>query len=154
MGGIVISEISLPIKIAAVTLILACGFTGRMVWVYAVGSETSNINVSRIANAQANDTNSSSSGSEQTGITKPVEVTPSGSSVEELAVEDGSDTATVSQYGDVTTSADQYDDSTGSGDSNDLMNAGGPSSGYVPVMRDGSCPVEFPHIDSTGCYSR
>jgi len=154
MGGIVISEISLPIKIAAVTLILACGFTGRMAWVYAVGSETSNINVSRIANAQANDKNSSNSGSEQTGITKAVEVTTSGSSVAELAVEDGSDTATVSQYGDVTTSANQYDDSTGSEDSNDLMNAGGPSSGYVPVMRDGSCPVELPLINSTVCYSR
>ncbi len=148
-----ISEMSLPIKIAAVTLILACGFTGRMAWIYAVGSETSNVNVSRIASAQANDTNHSNSDSEQAVTTKAVEVTP-GSSVEKLAAEDGSDTATVSQYGDVATSADQYEDSTGSEDSNNLMDAGGPSSGYVPVMRDGSCPVEFPLIDSTGCHSR
>ncbi len=158
-----ISEISLPIKIAAVALILACGFTGRMAWVYAVGSETGNVNVSRVANAQADDTSSSSGSSEQTGVAKAVEVTQSGSSVDELAVEDGGvsatasryngDTATESQYGDDTTSADQYDDSTGSEDSNDLMNAGGPSSGYVPVMKDGSCPIEFPYMNSRGCYS-
>jgi hypothetical protein len=41
---------------------------------------------------------------------------------------------------------DQYD--------RDLFNAGGPSSGPVPLMPDGSCPAEYPVEQSGACYPR
>ena len=37
-------------------------------------------------------------------------------------------------------------------DDRDLFNAGGPSSGPVPLMPDGSCPVEFPVKQNEACY--
>jgi hypothetical protein len=40
---------------------------------------------------------------------------------------------------------DQYD--------RDLFNAGGPSTGPVPLMPDGSCPVEYPVEQNGACYS-
>jgi hypothetical protein len=39
---------------------------------------------------------------------------------------------------------DQYD--------RDLFNAGGPKSGPVPLMPDGSCPVEYPVKSNGACY--
>jgi hypothetical protein len=39
---------------------------------------------------------------------------------------------------------DQYD--------RDLFNAGGPSTGPVPLMPDGSCPVEYPVEQNGACY--
>ena len=36
----------------------------------------------------------------------------------------------------------------------DLFNSGGPSNGPVPLMPDGSCPVEFPVEQNGRCYSR
>jgi len=36
----------------------------------------------------------------------------------------------------------------------DLFDAGGPSSGPVPLMPDGSCPPEFPVEQSGACYPR
>jgi hypothetical protein len=40
---------------------------------------------------------------------------------------------------------DQYD--------RDLFNAGGPSSGPVPLMSDGGCPVEYPIQQNKACYA-
>jgi hypothetical protein len=34
----------------------------------------------------------------------------------------------------------------------ELFNAGGPSSGPVPLMPDGSCPVEYPVKQNGACY--
>lgn len=34
-----------------------------------------------------------------------------------------------------------------------LLNAGGPSAGPVPAMRDGECPEEFPIREGGGCYA-
>ena len=34
-----------------------------------------------------------------------------------------------------------------------LMNAGGPTSGPMPMMPNGSCPLEFPEIRDGACYS-
>jgi hypothetical protein len=33
-----------------------------------------------------------------------------------------------------------------------LMNAGGPANGPVPLMPDGSCPVEYPVKQDGACY--
>jgi len=46
---------------------------------------------------------------------------------------------------------DQYQQDTGKGQ---LMDAGGPSSGPVPLMPDGSCPAEFPVRQNEACYPR
>ncbi len=39
-------------------------------------------------------------------------------------------------------------------DSGTLMNAGGPTTGPVPMMPNGSCPREFPTVRDGACYSR
>ena len=33
-----------------------------------------------------------------------------------------------------------------------VLNSGGPKNGPVPVMRDGGCPVEYPHQRGDLCY--
>lgn len=38
-------------------------------------------------------------------------------------------------------------------DDGTLMNAGGPTTGPVPLMPGGSCPPEFPEVREDGCYS-
>jgi hypothetical protein len=55
------------------------------------------------------------------------------------------------QQDDAGAAQDQYQRDTGNGD---LMNAGGPSSGPVPVMPDGGCPREFPVERNGACYPR
>ena len=37
-------------------------------------------------------------------------------------------------------------------DSGTLMNAGGPTTGPMPLMPDGSCPGEFPTMEDGACY--
>jgi hypothetical protein len=54
------------------------------------------------------------------------------------------------QYDD-NAAQDQYQQDTGKGQ---LMDAGGPSSGPVPLMPDGSCPAEFPVRQDEACYPR
>lgn len=39
-------------------------------------------------------------------------------------------------------------------DSGTLMNAGGPTSGPVPMMPNGSCPTEFPEVRDGACYQQ
>jgi hypothetical protein len=57
-----------------------------------------------------------------------------------------SPTATSSPTGIIspTATADQ--------DDRDLFNAGGPSSGPVPLMPDGKCPAEYPLKQNGACY--
>jgi hypothetical protein len=38
-------------------------------------------------------------------------------------------------------------------DDNTLLTAGGPTTGPVPLMPGGGCPVEFPEVREGGCYS-
>jgi hypothetical protein len=59
--------------------------------------------------------------------------------------------ATRDQYDDNSAAQDQYQRDTGKGQ---LMDAGGPSSGPVPLMADGSCPAEFPVRQEEACYLR
>ncbi len=90
---------------------------------------------------------------------------PSGSPRDEDPVpvtnDDGSsgdqyDDTTQDQYDD--TSQQQYqtqDDDNASGsqyDGGTLMDAGGPLSGPVPAMPDGSCPPEFPKKQDGACF--
>lgn len=64
--------------------------------------------------------------------------------------EDGEDGSSEDQYGD------QY--ATDRDEDGELMEAGGPTEGPVPAMRDGSCPDEFPvgtagEDDELLCYA-
>jgi len=152
---------SLPIKVGIIVLILACGFTARVGWSYAVGGDdTGVIEVSRAANAEAqeveapmedrtsfaaNEDDGTSESSEDGNSSSDVEISPSGSA--------GGSASASDQYEDETGAANQYDDGAGSGDSDDLMEAGGPTSGPVPAMPDGGCPVEYPLPQATGCYA-
>jgi hypothetical protein len=54
------------------------------------------------------------------------------------------------QYDD-NAARDQYQQDTGKGQ---LMDAGGSSSGPVPLMPDGGCPAEFPVKQGEACYLR
>ena len=155
-------------KVGILVLVLACGFTARMGWSYAVGGDDSGrIEVSRIANAQEKESDTTSPGREQnsddvsTSSSKAsskdssgdVEISPSGSSSSGASSDDSSDdgtrsqSASGSQYEAATGDDAQYDDGDG------LMNAGGPDGGPVPEMPDGSCPVEFPVRGSGACYA-
>ncbi len=164
-----LAEASLPIKVGIIVLILACGFTARVGWSYAVGGDdTGVIEVSRAANAEAREVESStedrisSAASEDDGASEPsedgnssgdVEISPSGSAGGSSAGSSSRSASANDQYEDETGAANQYDDGSGNGDSDDLMDAGGPTSGPVPAMPDGGCPVEYPVPQTTGCYA-
>ncbi len=165
-----LAEVSLPIKVGIIVLILACGFTARVGWSYVVGGDdTGIIEVSRAANAEAQEAEVStkdrtssatveddgtSESSEDGNSSSDVEISPSGSAGGSSAGDSSSRSASANdQYEDETGAANQYDDGAGSGDSGDLMEAGGPTSGPVPAMSDGGCPVEYPVSQTTGCYA-
>jgi hypothetical protein len=58
--------------------------------------------------------------------------------------------ATTDQYA-ASAAADQYQQSTAA---SVLFDSGGPTSGAVPLMSDGSCPDEFPTQRNGACYAR
>ena|SRR5919205_640775 len=58
--------------------------------------------------------------------------------------------ATTDQYA-ASAAADQYQQSTAA---SVLFDSGGPTSGAVPLMSDGSCPDEFPVQRNGACYAR
>ncbi len=58
--------------------------------------------------------------------------------------------ATTDQYA-ASAAADQYQQSTAA---SVLFDSGGPTSGAVPLMSDGSCPDEFPAQRNGACYAR
>lgn len=170
-----LADVSLPIKVGIVVLILACGFTARVGWSYAVGGEdTSSIEVSRVANAKAGEaevstedrTSSASSGDDEASNSSTDSNSSSDVETSSLGSAGGSSpdssrsASANSQYDDGSGAADQYEedgsdngDSENGGSSGDLMNAGGPTSGPVPAMPDGECPVEYPVSQPTGCYA-
>jgi hypothetical protein len=57
--------------------------------------------------------------------------------------------ATKVQYDASAAAIDQYQQGVGS-----LFDSGGPTSGAVPLMPNGSCPAEFPTERNGACYSR
>lgn len=67
---------------------------------------------------------------------------------------DSSPTSSASPSSDASASpqADEQDDQSERRRDDDLMRSGGPADGPVPLMPDGSCPVEFPTIHNGLCY--
>lgn len=142
-----LSEISLPMKLGMLVLVLACGFTGRMGWSYAVGGEeTGSVKVSRVANTdEENYAMSQDSSLRESEISSPSDSRSTG-----VAREDSAKSTSAA--------GDQYDDEAGTAETqydneNNLMNAGGSTTGPVPKMPDGTCPVKFPVQQASGCYA-
>lgn len=143
----------MPMKVALILMILAFGFTARVAWAYldfgessgnisAASAEVAGEDAERVEFAQAD-------GSDGTDI----DVTDNDDQSTGSEDDGSDDSASDDQYDDA--SRDQYDD--GGDDGNgDLLEAGGsPASGGVPVplMPDGTCPVEFPIESAGGCYA-
>lgn len=136
----------MPMKVALILMILACGFTGRVAWAYLeFGDDSKEISAANAASAEVAQVElAQADTSDGSDITVNEEDSQSAGSEDDSA-DDG-------QYGDG--SQDQYDDE--KGNSGDLLEAGGsPVSrdGPVPLMPDGQCPVEFPNERPDGCYS-
>ena len=148
-------------RVGLLILVLACGFTARMGWSYAVGGEdSSTIGVSNVANAKASEAQNkaderataedevSTRETAADNSADEVEISPNPAADDDTARSANAEaTASDAQYADAgaTPTEDQYD--------GDLMNAGGPDAGPVPAMPDGACPVEFPILEAGACYA-
>jgi len=133
-----VSGLSFLVKVALICLVLACGFTSRVVWAYVdFGSPNGSLNA---AQAQSSDINLSAKDRTTTGT--------SGTSSDTQSTErtDSSQNASGDQYSNQSNAKDQYSGSA-------LMNAGGPETGPVPLMSNGTCPIEYPVEHKGSCYS-
>lgn len=131
------AELSLPVKVALIGMILACGFTGRVAWAYLdIGPGPKKIEYANAAESRES-TVLVAQADTSTGSTDDIDVTQ--------------DDAADSQYDDESGAGqDQYSELASE---SDLLQAGGPLDGPVPPMPNGECPIEFPVENSEGCYT-
>jgi hypothetical protein len=149
---------AVAIRLFIVALVLVSGFTLRMAWEDLANPSTP-------AFARTDQYDCASFGSQESAQVElerdpgdPSNLDPDedGQACEDYDYGvDGGTTASVSAAvndpGTTTASAavtDQYNKGTGT-----LFNAGGPTSGAVPLMPDGGCPAEFPIQREGACYS-
>jgi hypothetical protein len=143
---------SMAIRLAAVLLVLVAGFTLRVTWEQLTDSTAP-------ALAQQDQYDCASFGSQESAQAElerdpsdPNNLDPDndGTACEDYNYGGGGGTTTAAQdqYDD-SAAQDQYQRDLGFGD---LFDAGGPSSGPVPLMPDGSCPAEFPTKQNEACY--
>ncbi len=118
------------LKIAVIVLVLVAGFTSRLNWETLMHPSTP---------AAAQDT-STVSPSTTTSSVSPTTSSASPSS-----------TTTTTTSSSNSASANATQDQYGKGK---LFDSGGPADGPVPLMADGSCPVEYPVERSGACYPR
>jgi hypothetical protein len=146
-----VTDLGLPMKLALILMILACGFTARVAWAYLdFGEDPAKISAANAASAEVAQVELAQTDDSDDGSDITVSEDDGRSSGSE---DDDSDSADDTQYRDG--SQDQYDDDDGSGDG-DLLEAGGHPAGHdgpVPLMLDGKCPVEFPIERLDGCYT-
>ncbi|HET7478230.1 MAG TPA: hypothetical protein VFJ72_01815 [Rubrobacteraceae bacterium] len=135
---------STTIRVAAVLLVLAAGFTLRITWEQLANPSTP-------ALAQDDQFDCASFGSQESAQTEldrdpsdPSNLDPDGNGIACDNFNFGTDTGNSGGA-----AQDQYQQDTGNGD---LFNAGGPAAGPVPRMPDGDCPSEFPTPRSGACY--
>ncbi|MGH3086199.1 MAG: hypothetical protein ACRDSJ_02625 [Rubrobacteraceae bacterium] len=121
---------SWAVRLAAIALVLACGFVVRAGWehfgfgVYD-GIESAGVADAReFAQSDQYDNDDTSAGSQYNSVSGGQRETTERTVVEE-----------------------QYDNK------GSLLEAGGPSEGPVPLMPDGECPAEFPVNEGSGCYA-
>jgi hypothetical protein len=142
------------LRLFIVALVLASGFTLRVAWEELA-------NPTSPAVAQEDQYDCASFGSQESAQAElernpsdPSNLDPDndGQACEDYDYGAGGGASTASatsdQY-DVGAASDQYQQGTGS-----LFDAGGPTSGAVPLMPDGSCPAEFPTEQNGACYQR
>lgn len=139
------ADLGLPMKVALILMILACGFTARVAWAYLdFGEGSGEISAANAANAGSStasaDTDPVDVAQADTAQSSDIDVTDDQSTGSE------DDSASEDQYDDA--SRDQYDDEDG-----DLLEAGGSPNGPVPLMPDGECPPEFSVEQPDGCYA-
>lgn len=131
------------IRLAAVLLVLASGFTLRVTWEQLTNPSTPVL-------AQEDQYDCASFGSQESAQAEldrdrddPNNLDPDndGTACEnyDYGVDDGTGEA----------AQDQYRQDTGNGD---LFEAGGPAAGPVPRMPDGGCPPGFPDARDGACY--
>ena len=145
----------MALRLLVATLVLASGFTLRVAWEQLTDPTTP-------AMAQTDQYDCASFGSQQSAQAEldrdpsdPNNLDPDndGTACEDYdyGVGGGSATttnATRDQYAN-NAATDQYQQAT---PSTTPFNAGGPASGPVPLMPDGSCPPEFPTEENGACY--
>jgi hypothetical protein len=135
-----LESLSLPVKLALIALVLACGFTARVGWAHLdLGIWPGMPGASGIANAQEGDSAQTSNDDIDVGR------------------DDATNASTSAdvQYDDRTSADVQYEDqtdATAQGSSSPLLEAGGPQAGPVPQLPGGGCPPEFPVDASGACY--
>jgi hypothetical protein len=133
------------LRLFIVALVLASGFTLRVAW-----EELANPTAPALA--QEDQYDCASFGSQESAQAElernpsdPSNLDPDndGQACEDYDYGAGGGASTASP------TSDQYQQGTGS-----LFDAGGPTSGAVPLMPDGSCPAEFPTEQNGACYQR
>jgi hypothetical protein len=141
----------MSLRLLIVALVLASGFTLRMSWEELTHPD-------RPAQAQEDLYDCQSFGSQESAQaelernpTDPYGLDPDkdGQACEDYNYSNGSTASAATTSSPTATASpaavtDQYD--------RDLFVAGGPSSGPVPLMPDGSCPAEYPLERSGVCY--
>jgi hypothetical protein len=139
---------SRALSISVVVLVLAAGFVARITY-----EQTT-----RPALAQEDLYDCQSFGSQESAQaelernpTDPYNLDPDkdGQACEDFNYGNGS-TASAAATSSPTSTASPT--ATADQDDRDLFDAGGPSSGPVPLMPDGSCPVEYPVKQNGACY--
>jgi hypothetical protein len=119
---------SWAVRIALVAAVLACAFVTRAAWEDFGLGVYSRLDSASVANAQEFEQED-------------------GESFADDQYSTGSGETTMREATVVSPPDEQYSANTG-----ELLEAGGPGSGPVPTMPDGTCPDEFPEEDGGACY--
>lgn len=127
------------IRLAAVFLVLVCGFMLRMTWEQLTNPSTP-------ALAQEDQYDCASFGSQESA---QAELDRDRDDPHNLDPDNDGTACEDYDYGTDGAAQDQYGQDTGNGD---LFNAGGPLAGPVPRMPDGGCPPAFPKARAGACY--
>jgi hypothetical protein len=143
---------STTLKLIVIVLVLVTGFTLRSSWEQLTDPDRTALAQEDLYDCQSFGSQESAQAELQRNPTDPYGLDPDkdGQACEDYNYGNGSTAsaaATSSPTSTATSAAavtDQYD--------RDLFNAGGPSTGPVPLMPDGSCPVEYPVKSNEACY--
>jgi hypothetical protein len=151
----------MALRLLIVTLVLASGFILRSSWEELTNPDTP-------AQAQEDLYDCQSFGSQESAQAEleripsdPYDLDPDGNGIacEEFFGDGGTSTSSASASPNSSVSASVSDSASASASASaqptdELFDAGGPTSGPVPLMPDGSCPAEFPVERSGVCYPR
>ena len=144
---------STTLKLIVIVLVLVTGFTLRSSWEQLTDPDRPALAQEDLYDCQSFGSQESAQAELQRNPTDPYGLDPDkdGQACEDYNYGNGSTASVAATSSPTTTSSasaaavtDQYD--------RDLFNAGGPSSGPVPLMPDGSCPVEYPVKQNGACY--